>query len=166
MSSDPKPAVTRRLALLGLVALAGCGLRPLYGPAGGATAFQGAVGFVLPQDSDGYVMRTKLEDRFGSSDSPQYWLTVTFTSQDGPAAIAVDTSIARRNLEMTAEFELRSASGEMVTSGTVSAFGGYSNTGTTVATRAAERDTRERVLTSLADLILARVNTHAASMAG
>jgi len=163
LSSKPILAVSRRAFGLSLVALAGCGFRPLYGTNGAASVYQNAVGFVVPDGSDGYELRRNLEDRFGQSEAPAYILTVSLTATDVQAAVAADTSIARRNLEMAAEFALRDSGGNTVISGSVSAFGGYSNTGTTVSIRAAERDSRARVLAALADLISARINTYAAS---
>jgi LPS-assembly lipoprotein len=46
-----------------------------------------------------------------------------------------------------------------VTSGSVDNFTGYSATGTTVATLAAERDAQERLMTILADQIVTRLLT-------
>ena len=116
----------------------------------------------MPDGSDGYELRRELEDRFGHSESPAYWLTVTLAATDVQAAVAPDTSIARRNLEMTADYILRDGAGNSVSGGTVSTFAGYSNTGTTVSIRAAERDSRARVLAALAELIVARINSDAA----
>ncbi|HCQ58330.1 MAG TPA: hypothetical protein DIU10_10575, partial [Sulfitobacter sp.] len=47
--------------------------------------------------------------------------------------------------------------GQIVTSGKVESFTGYSATGTTVATRAAELDAQERLMVILADLVVSRL---------
>ena len=57
----------------------------------------------------------------------------------------------------SSDYSLRAADGTTITSGSVSGFTGYSTTGTTVATEAAEADAEERLAVLLADQIMARL---------
>ena len=53
---------------------------------------------------------------------------------------------------------------KVLLSGNVDSFTGYSATGTTVATRAAERDAYERLMTILADQIVTRLEAGAGAL--
>lgn len=143
---------------MGLLALAGCGFTPLYQSGTAAFGYQNHVAFDVASDRDGYILREELQSRFGRTTDARYTLSVRLTVTDGLAAVAADTTIARRNIEIAADYSLTDLSGAVVKDGTVSSFGGYSNSGTTVATRAAEADARARILGSIADLILADIN--------
>ena len=64
------------------------------------------------------------------------------------------------NLVGIADYSLvNQTTGQVVTSGRVNNFAGSSASGTTVATLAAERDARQRLMVLLADQIFARLVT-------
>ena len=70
----------------------------------------------------------------------------------------MDGDIERYNLVGTADYVLLDkASGAIVASGQVQNFTGYSATGTTVATLAAQRDAADRLMIILADKIVSEL---------
>ena len=105
-----------------------------------------------------YRLRTALEDRLGQPATATYTLTVDTIVTEVAAAVAPDGSITRFNLPGIATWALRdAATGAELATGQADSFTSYQTTGTTVATRAAEEDARDRLATALADLIVARL---------
>ncbi len=156
MSSDLAP-LTRRAAILGLLALAGCGFTPVYGTGGVGGKLRGAVQITAPQTVEGYRLAHRIEDRLGRATSPRYALTVTLDITSAPVAIDRTDTSTRINLPGTANWTLTDTAGVRLGTGTVDTFTGYSTTGTTVATRAAQQDARDRLATALADLVVTRL---------
>lgn len=148
----------RRAILLSLAALAGCGLRPVYGTGSPALALRGGVQVSTPDSREAFRLKARLEDRLGPPVSPAYRLDVALTLSESPVGVSTGQEITRYTLRGTATYSLTDAvTGQVVDQGEVSNFTGYSATGTSVATLAAERDARDRLAVSLADLILARL---------
>ena len=155
----------RRSFLMLTAALAGCGFTPAYGPDGGASALQGRVEVDEPNTRNGYVLVRHLESRLGRAQSPRYGLSVALTTSEEGLGYTQDAKITRYDLVGKATYALRDLStGEVLTSGTVDSFTGYSTTGSTVATLAAERDARERLMTILANQITTRLLAAAPSL--
>jgi LPS-assembly lipoprotein len=150
-----------RRALLCLpLALAACGFSPVYGPGGQAGGLQNNVEVSQPDDLDGYLVTRRLEERLGRAQTPTYRLALSVSTKRDSLAVNSESNINRYNLIGEADYQLvEQASGRVVTSGRVDNFTGSSATGTTVATLAAERDARERLMTLLADQIVARLVT-------
>lgn len=156
MSWSDGPA--RRGVLLGLVtALAGCGLSPVLAP-GGSGGLRGRVAVTAPDDSIGYALRTAIEDRLGLGDGADLTLSIDPQVDVRPAAITEEGARTRFNLLGRAPFRLTDATGVTLSEGVAEAFAGYSATGTTVATRAAEADAEQRLAASLAEIILTRLS--------
>ena len=158
--SLPKTIPSRRRFLLALplVALAACGFEPLYGPGGEGMALQNRVLVDAPGDRYGYFLVRELESQLGRAASPQWGLALTTTTTEDGLAIDSEGNTRRYNLLGTTSYALRDlSSGQIVTSGKVESFTGYSATGTTVATRAAELDAQERLMKILADLVVSRL---------
>lgn len=143
---------------MAFVAVAGCGFTPVYAPGGAALALRDSVGVVAADTPFDYRLRTALEDRLGLAGSPVYTLTVETEVDEIEAAITPDGSITRFNLPGEAIWVLSdAATGAELATGAVDSFTAYSTTGTTVATRTAEQDARDRLAITLADLIVARL---------
>jgi len=157
LSSEPTRRLPRRLALLGLAALAGCGFVPVYGPGGGMSALHGATEILAPENEAGFRLRDQLLRRLGPNDTALYTLVTTLSIKKVSVAIAEGNAATRINLLGQSDYALRAANGTTITSGTVSSFTGYSTTGTTVATEAAAADAEERLAVLLADQIMARL---------
>lgn len=153
----PYLRLSRRAALLGLAALAGCGLTPVYGPQGGGTALRGAIAFASPVTVADYQLRTRLIERLGDTEQARYVLTVALTETPTAATITLDGDTTRFNLVGTAVWSLADTSGAVVADGDEETFVSYSATGSTVATQSAESDASERLTVALADLIVSRL---------
>ncbi len=163
MSSEPAlPA--RRLALLGLLALAGCGFSPAFGTAGAATPLRNAVAVTAPDTVAGFRLRTRITDRLGTADTPRFALNVTLRQDQTAAAITTEGDTTRINLRGFADWTLTDTGGAVLTSGSTQTFTSYSATGSTVATQAAATDAQARLATALADMIVADLTATAGDL--
>ena len=148
----------RRTLLLSLTALAGCGLRPVYGTSSEGRALRGGIAVSTPDSREAFRLKARIEDRLGPPDSPRWALDVTLGVREQEVGISTGQEITRYTLRGSADFVLtETATGVVVTSGEVRSFTGYSATGTAVSTQAAERDARDRLAIALADLIITRL---------
>lgn len=148
----------RRAVLLGALALGGCGFTPVYGPGGSARGLQGAVEVDPPRDREGYLLVRHLEERLGRASQPKYGLSIAINLQEERMAITEDNVATRLNLLGKATYALRDLStGEVIGSGTAESFTGYSTTGSTAASRAAEKDAAERLMVILGDKIVTQL---------
>lgn len=146
-----------KLLFLPLLWLAACGFTPVYGPQGAGTLLQGQVLVEEPDTQEGYLLTRHLETRLGRGGN-RYTLDLTITTTEEGLAINSQGDITRFNLLGAVTFALTdTTNGVVVTSGKVDGFTGYSATGTTVATLAAERDAKERLMVLLGDQIIARL---------
>jgi len=157
LSFKPAYSFIRRSALIGLLALAGCGLTPVYGSGGSAGVLRNAVTFAAPDTVAGFRLRAQLETRLGRVNVPQYALSVDLSQTPRPATITPDGDTTRFNLAGTADWSLSDLGGTVLKTGSVQTFTSYSATGSTVATQAAETDASARLSVALADLIVARL---------
>ena len=152
------PSAPRRTALAALLALAACGFAPAYGPGGTGSALTGQVSVSTPETVLAYRMRNRLTDRLGAAAAPHWALAITPTSRQVASAETADGTQARGNLLGQSGWRLTEiATGALVAEGTVDAFTGYAATGSTVATRSAERDALDRLAVMLADLVVTRL---------
>lgn len=150
--------VLSRALLAGALALAGCGFAPAYGPAGQANALSGRIALYEPQNRDNFLLVQRLEDRLGRSAAASMALDVALSIGTEGLGVSSQGNITRFRLLGSAAYVLRDGETQAeLTSGAVTAFTGYSTTGTTVAALAAESDARERLMTILADQIIDRL---------
>ena len=150
----------RRLFLLGLAALplAGCGYVPVYGEGGSAERLRGQVAIAPPGDRDAFDLVARLEDRLGRATAARYALAYEIDTGTEGLAITPEQETTRYNILGEVSFTLTDATnGAVVLADTVDSFTGYSATGSTVATKAARRDARERLMVILADRIVTRL---------
>ena len=152
------------LLMLAATPLAACGFTPAYGPQGGAGAMAHRIEVKAPVTRTDYLMTRHLEEWLGRTDVGDYLLDYTLKVQEERIAITANNITRRFNLIGTAEYRLTTASGKLITNGTVESFVGYSATGSTVATRAARSDAEERLTTILADRIVTRLIAAAPAM--
>lgn len=150
----------RRSLLCLPIALAACGFQPVYGTGGSGSTLQNNVEVSELTDVDGYLVVRRLEQRLGRTTVPVYRLSLSVTARREGLAVNSESNINRFNLIGKANYTLvELATGQVITSGTVDNFTGSSATGTTVATLAAERNARERLMTILADQIVVRLQS-------
>lgn len=164
MSSKPNARVTRRTALLGLTALAGCGFEPVYGDRGMASAFRDHTAYITDDSVVGYRIAQRLTRRLGQSSAPTYALTVKTSITENNVAIDQNDKSTRVTVIGEATYSLTAEDGTVIDSGIVDNFTGYSTTGSIVAIRAAEDDAYDRLAVALADQVIARVMAAAASL--
>ncbi|WP_299139184.1 LPS assembly lipoprotein LptE [uncultured Tateyamaria sp.] len=140
------------------LALAACGFEPVYGPNGTGTQLQNRVLVDPPRDREGFLLVQRLEERLGRAGDPAYRLSVELNLRQEDRAIDPDGDIRRFHLIGAATYALMDTStGTVIRSDRVDNFVGYSATGTTVATLAAQRDAQARLMTILADEIVVQL---------
>ena len=148
--------ITRRAALLGLLAVSACGLTPVYGPHGAGHRLFGKVRPRDPRSYEDFAFNRRLAEQLGG-EGDLYDLDYRLNAGVVAQAITQDQVTTRYSLNGTADFALKDASGRVVTQGRVSSFTSYSTTGTTIATLSAEGDARQRLATMLADQVVTRL---------
>ena len=151
--------ITRRAALLGLLVLAGCGFTPVYGPGGAGEVWQNTVTVTAPDSVFGFRIAGRLGDILGEPSAVRFALDVTPQIESDSATVTEDGDITRINLTGNATWVLTDLSGTQIADGLVQTFTGYSATGSTVATQAAESDAERRLAIALADLIVQQLLT-------
>ncbi len=150
----------RRTFLLMPLALAACGFQPVYAPGGAGSALFGKVELSAPNNENTFLLVQNLEQQLGRSatSGKDYKLSVQVSTQVQSAAITTTNETNRYTINGRAQYSLRSnASGQIVASGTVTDFVGYSASGSTVSTLADERDATRRLMTILSDQIVNRL---------
>ena len=149
----------RRHILLAALALplTACGFTPVYGPGGTGTALQNQVLVAAPNNRDSFLMVRRLEERLGRPGTATYTLSLNLQVREEGLVIDEDGNTDRFNVIGAAGYVLTDQAGTSLASGTVNSFTGYSTTGNTVVTLAAQRDARARLMVILADQITARL---------
>ena len=148
----------RRTVLLMPLAVAACGFQPVYGTGGNGQKLQGRVLVSEPDNRDAFLVTRRIEQRLGRGSDPVYDLSLVVTSRADGLAVNQQGYVTRYNLLGAADYVLTDTrNGQIAASGSVDNFTGYSTTSTTVATLAAERDARQRLMVILADQIVTRL---------
>lgn len=148
-------AMTASSALLVLVA---CGFEPVNAPPTSGGLLQDRVQVTAPSDRSSYLLVQRLEERLGRAAGPIYTLSYDISVKQQGLAVDEEGDVLRFNLVGRADYTLRDQrTGQVALSGSVSQFTGYSATGTTVASLAAERDANRRLMNILADEIVIRL---------
>jgi LPS-assembly lipoprotein len=151
---------TRRAALvlcLGALTLgAGCGFKPLYSTGGSGSALDGDTIVVQGGGVNDFTLSRALQDRLGTpGDTPRFRLATTLSIAAEQVAVTASQSINRYNLIGRVNYTLTEiATGSTVRAGRVDGFNSYSASGTSLATRAAQRDATERLMVILADRVM------------
>lgn len=149
---------SRRSALVGLIlALAGCGLQPVYGPGGAGARLYGHIAPADPQAVDDFSFVQRISERLGPSAEGTYRLKYQLYVGVVGQAITPDEVTTRYSLNGTADFTLTDAADMVLAKGRVSNFTSYSTTDTTIATLSAEADARRRLARMLADQVVTRL---------
>ncbi|MGP6088095.1 LPS assembly lipoprotein LptE [Antarctobacter jejuensis] len=147
----------RRAFLTGAAAtgLTACGFTPVYGPQGGGTALQGTIALTESRTVSTYYFNRRFEERMGrGGPAAPYRLDVQLQSDSQDLGSTSAGDVTRIRLIGRAFYTLKDASGATLLEGRTNAFSGYSNTGTTVATRAAQKDAKKRLMVLLADQVI------------
>lgn len=156
----------RRLAasLALLVALSGCGLRPLYGGGeGGKVATTLSLIEVAPiEGKSGWLMGNALRDRLGATGTAQYQLVVKLDDQITGLGVRRDNTVTRERRVLRARYQLiELAHGTTVLDATAGSDAGIDVVGSEYATIAAENSALERLSGIVAEQIVSRVALYA-----
>ncbi|MCG7494077.1 LPS assembly lipoprotein LptE [Thalassobius sp. Cn5-15] len=147
------------------VALMGCGFTPVYAPDGAASDLEGQIAFADPSSRDEQLLVRHLEQRLGYTTAGRYRLSYDLTVDQRRIAVTETNTTARFNLIGEVRYRVTDASSETVLiSGSATQFTGFSATGTTVATRAANEDARARLMVILGDQIVAHLFAKSADL--
>ncbi|WP_170383937.1 LPS assembly lipoprotein LptE [Ruegeria atlantica] len=150
----------RRTLLMMPLALAACGFEPVHAPGGSGAALNGQVKLSAPNTTESYLLVQNLEQRLGRSASSggAYALDVGVSTVTRAAAITTTNETNRYSIDGKANYTLKSnETGQIVASGSVENFVGYSAAGSTVSTLADERDAKQRLMVILSDQIISEL---------
>ena len=152
----------RLLAILLFILLSGCGLRPLYGGAGGeavGSVFR-SVAVAPIEGQSGWLVRNKLRDRLGADAgaAPAYRLMVTLDDNITAFGIRGDRAATFERRTLRARYQLvDAATGAVLLDATAGSDAGIDIVGSEYATVAAEQTALERLSDQLADQIITRL---------
>lgn len=151
---------------LGLVALTGCTLRPLY--AGGsrgevAQALRSVSVEAIPGRA-GYLVRGRLLERMGGQDgAPRFRLQVELDDRITGFGIRLDDAVTRERRTLRARYRLVDAQlGTVVVDATAGSDAGIDVVGSEYATVAAEQTALERLSEEIAAQIVSRIALYVA----
>lgn len=147
-----------RRSVLVLLALGGCGFTPALRTGAPARQLLGTVRAQDPEDEQDFDFVAAVEDRLGRPGAVLYDLRYTIVTATEGVAITGEGAITRYNLSGAVDWTLtRVAGGQRMAGGREDSFTSYSATGSTVAGLTAEEDAARRLMTILADQIVARL---------
>lgn len=146
----------------GSLALAGCGLRPLYGGPGNAVVGTLDAIEVAPIEGQaGWLVTNALRDRLhqgSTGTAPRYRLDVRLDDSLTGLGIRRDDSVTRERRTLRARYQLVDlATGKTLLDATAGSDAGIDVAGSQYATIAAERSALERLSEIVADQIVSRV---------
>lgn len=162
--------LSRRALLLSgsVLALAGCGFRPLYGR--GSVAADGpvrdelaAVEIPVVANREGQILRNNLIRLFnpdGRPSLPRYRLAVGLTISEVELGIRRDDTATRANLIASARYVLTDSAGQRMTSGSSRAIASFNILSDEFATLSGSEDARDRALAEIAQDIRTRIAIH------
>ena len=150
-----------------LLALPGCGLRPLYagGSSGAVVNTLGAIEIGPIAGQSGWLMRNAIADRLdvGQDKAPaRYRLEVELDDQIIGLGIRADSAVTRERRTLRARYRLvDAAKGTVLLDATAGSDAGIDVVSSEYATVAAEQTALERLSGEVADQIVARLALYA-----
>ena len=150
-------------ALAASIALAGCGLQPMYAGGGSGAVAQGlaAVDVAPIEGQAGWLVRNALRDRLaqsGASAEPRYRLDVLLDDELEGLGLLTDETIGRERRTLRARYQLVDlASGEIVIDASAGSDAGVDVVSSAFATLAAEERALENLAVAVADRIVTQV---------
>lgn len=153
----------RLVALILPVALAACGLQPMYAGGGSGSVAQGLSSIAISpiEGKAGWLVRNALNDRLGAggaASSTRYRLDVRLDDKlEGLGLLSNDT-IARERRTLRARYQLVDlTNGEIVLDATAGSDAGIDVVSSEYATIAAEQTAFENLSRQIADRIVSRI---------
>ena len=149
------------VGLVAPLALAGCGLQPVYSGGSRGVAATGLTDIAIGPIADhaGYLVRGELMARMGEPvDKPRYRLDVELDDQILGFGIRGDNSVTRERRTLRARYKLVAiATGAVVLDATATTDAGIDRVSSDYAVVAAENTALERLATDLANQIVIRL---------
>ena len=145
------------------VALAGCGLQPMYAGGGSGAVAQGlaAVDVAPIEGRAGWLVRNALRDRLaqsGSAAAPRYRLDVLLDDDLEGLGLLTDETVGRERRTLRARYQLVDlADGEIMIDATAGSDAGIDVVSSEFATIAAEQTALENLAVEVADRIVTRL---------
>jgi LPS-assembly lipoprotein len=163
--------MTRAALILLPLALAGCGLRPLYsGGENGAVATSLRQVEVAPiAGKTGYLVHAALVDRLGGTagSTARYRLVVTLDDNIEGFGVRRDQAVTRERRTLRSRYQLvEAATGETVLDATAGSDAGIDIVSSEYATVAAENSAAERLAGIVADQMVARIGLYITRQSG
>lgn len=162
----------RRFAILLPLALAACGLRPLYGGGTASPAAQALAGIEVGPiaGQSGFLMRAALADRLhvAGRGSPRYRLDVELDDQIIGLGINDQNTVTRERRTLRARYRLidLTQAETVLLDATAGSDSGIDVTSSDYSTLAAEQTALENLTGEVADQIVTRVALYARRTAG
>lgn len=151
----------RAFALAALVALSGCGLKPMYagGSSGAVASSLSAIQVAPIPERAGWLVRNALVDRLGGEASnPSYRLEVELDDDLTGFGIRGDSAVTRERRILRARYRLvELSSGQVVLDATAGSDAGIDVVSSEFATVAAEQTAQERLAGVVADQMVSRL---------
>lgn len=150
-------------AVPALLALAGCGLQPMYAGGGSGAVAQGlaAVDVAPIEGRAGWLVRNALRDRLaqtGSASAPRYRLDVLLDDELEGLGLLTDETVGRERRTLRARYQLVDlSSGAIVVDATAGSDAGIDVVSSEFATIAAEQTALENLATEVAERIVTRL---------
>lgn len=150
----------RALPLILMVALAGCGLKPLYSGGSSGVVAQTLSGIAVTpiEGKSGWLVRNALTDRLGATGTPRYRLDIVLDDKIEGFGVRRDDAVTRERRTLRARYQLiDSANGTVLLDATAGSDAGIDVVSSDYGTIAAENTALERLAGIVADQIVARV---------
>ena len=151
----------RAFALAALIALGGCGLKPMYagGSSGAVASSLSAIQVAPIPERAGWLVRNALVDRLGGETSnPSYRLEVELDDDLTGFGIRGDSAVTRERRTLRARYRLVELStGQVVLDATAGSDAGIDVVSSEYATVAAEQTAQERLAGVIADQMVSRL---------
>jgi len=155
---------SNRRNLLLLLVFAGCGFKPALGTDGAAQKLMGRIWPAVPRDQYGFDFVKQIEARLGRVRVRDYDLTYDIATSTDGVALTADGATTRYNMIGSVTWTLTRHRDEIrMAGGRVDNFASYSATGSTVAGVSAREDAGRRLMTMLADQVVAQILAASAS---
>ncbi len=148
------------------VALAACGLQPMYAGGGNGAVAQGLAGITVPpiEGKGGWLIRNALVDRLGAGGNKagegaqRYRLDVRLDDRLEGLGLLSDDTIGRERRTLRARYQLvNAANGEILLDATAGSDAGIDIVSSEYATIAAEQTALENLARQVADRIVTRL---------
>lgn len=155
----------KRFAILAVLTLSACGLRPLYsgGSAGGVAGALTQIEVGPIEGKSGWLMSNALRDRLApGGQAPIYRLDVRLDDQISGFGVRRDDAVTRERRTLRARYQLVNlADGAVLLDATAGSDAGIDVVQSEYATIAAENTALERLSTIVADEIVSRIALYA-----